>query len=309
MSALEETKCNLCGSDKFTVVYEAQLKSEDPDSASCTCTNTGHGEFYRVLKCNECGLVYCSPRPSEQITFDSYSEVCDSVYKEQEHGRILTFEKLLKELETYRKEKGKLLDIGASTGVFLNCAAGRGWDVQGIEPSVWCTEEASKKELLKGRIVSGTYRDIEKFSDKFDVISMWDVIEHLHDPMNALETCAGKLKDGGLLALTTIDIGSLFAKISGKRWPWLMKMHLYYFDRKTIEAYLKESGFELLAVKPYVHVISLEYLIFKMDSLFRPAGFLMRLLSKILFINAKFIHIPISLGDCITIYALKVKKS
>jgi len=95
----------------------------------------------------------------------------------------------------------------------------------------------------------------------FDVITMWDVIEHVTDPVAELRLVYDLLRPGGLLMLSTPDVGSLVAKATGPRWMGykLAEEHLYYFDEKTISLALEKAAFEVLETRPIGKDVSLEF--------------------------------------------------
>ena len=133
---------------------------------------------------------------------------------------------------------------------------------------------------------------------------MWDVLEHLDDPMAALQACRKVLHDDGVLALSTVDIGSLYARLLGAGWPWLMKMHIYYFDRAVIRKYLERAGFDVLTIRTYKHIVSVDYLIYKLESINPPLHSMTKYLKKILLLN-KNLYLGIAFGDFMEVYARK----
>lgn len=301
---LKDICCNLCGSSGYKVVYEASDPTSE-DGLDYVCTNVHHGEFYRVVKCDQCGLLYCSPRPDFEFLEQKYNKVQDDNYKEEVEGRKKTFKRSLLNLSKYRSN-GAILDVGCALGVFLSEAKKEGWDVYGVEPSQWCVKQC--KEIFDlNNVVCGTSKDILKFGRKFDVITMWDVLEHLDDPLGSLKNCSEVLKEDGVFAFSTVNVGSLYAKVLGRKWPWFMKMHIYYFDKKSIKAYLSKAGFDLIEMKVYKHIVSIDYLLYKLKNI---NGFLfsvVKLAKKIIFCN-KNVFVSIGMGDFMEVYARKAKQ-
>jgi len=300
---LEERICNLCKSDDAKKVYKSTITNRYDDHISFTCTNNRHSEHFQVVKCKKCGLYYCSPRLGMNNLARIYSNVQDTIYKEELNGRIKTFKRNLKNLSKH-KSNGTLLDIGCSIGVFLSIAKKDGWEVSGIEPSSWCAEQGKKIFNLKDNLFVKDIKDLDKLNKKYDVITMWDVLEHLDDPMQALIICKETLKEGGILAMSTVNIGSLYAKILGKRWPWLMTMHIYYFDKSTIRKYLDKVGLDLLEIRTYKHTISLNYLLYKLKSINIILYTIGKFIKKFLLFD-KNIYLDVAFGDFMEIYAQK----
>jgi hypothetical protein len=102
--------------------------------------------------------------------------------------------------------------------------------------------------------------------DTYDVVTMWDVVEHLADPRAELEAAFSLLAPGGALHLSTIDASSRVARVMGRHWPWLMDMHLYYFDRRSVSRLLEQAGFRVDRIGSYTHVVSVDYLLSKVGA-------------------------------------------
>jgi 2-polyprenyl-3-methyl-5-hydroxy-6-metoxy-1,4-benzoquinol methylase len=298
---LKSVDCNLCKSSNLKVVYKATDKDSGNNNFSYACTNNQHGEYYQLVKCLNCGLKFSSPRPDADEIESGYAGVKDEVYKEELNGRVITFQRNLENISRY-KRKGSLLDIGCSIGTFLSLAKKEGWEVMGIEPSAWCVKQC--RDLYNIEVIKGTHRLLANFSQKFDVVTMWDVLEHLSDPLEALRDCRSSLKDGGILVFSTLDIGSLYARILGKHWPWLMKMHIYYFDRLTIKRYLKQAGFKPIKIEKYKHTISVDYLLYKLKKINRFLYLSVKIFKQA-FMPNKNNYITFGLGDIIEVYAEK----
>lgn len=302
---LNEVKCDLCGSSDADVVFASTISGQVDSQQGYSCSNDGHGEHYQIVRCRACGLCYCSPRPGETAIECGYQGVQDPLYQEQIQGRRKTFQRNLRNLSKHKKE-GDLLDIGCYLGVFLDEARKIGWKVNGIEPSRWCVEEAEKTLGLK--IQQGTYKDAAAIQEKFDAITMWDVLEHVDSPLDALRIAHSALKEDGVLAFSTIDIGSWYARFLGRKWPWLMTMHIYYFDRKRICQYLEKAGFHLLEIRCYKHIISLDYLIYKLKRISKFLYYAMRFYKKVLNQDKKY-FLTIGMGDVMEVYARKTQMS
>jgi len=284
------------------IIYPATASKRADRQASYACTNAGHGEYYQLVRCRECGLYYSSPRPAAANLEGGYAELTDDLYMQELSGRILTFRRNLANLSGYKK-KGDLLDVGCSVGVFLNEARKKGYSVGGVEPSLWCVKQAEKRFGLK--IHSGTDREIKRFGRQFDVVTLWDVLEHVDNPLATLKRCRQVLKPGGILAFSTVDIGSHYARLMGKRWPWLMKMHIYYFDKNTIKEYLKKADLSLIDIKKYHHTVSFNYLIYKLEKISPWLYWLTKLLKRTILLN-KNIYLTFGLGDFMEVYAQKL---
>jgi len=306
MSDQEWVRCNLCGSNRARLLYASTL----PDAAdrprnieALQCTNIGYGVHGPVVRCQDCGLVFINPRPNSADVIHDYEDVVDERYVEEREGRVLTFERHLRPLERRAgPPNGKrLLDVGCHIGVFVDVARRRGWDAWGVEPSRWAAEQAQSQGL---RVVNGTLASAGLEDASFDIITLWDVIEHVPDPRGDLYHVHRLLKPGGMVVLHTIDIESPFARLMGRRWPWLMEMHLWYFSPRTLRRMLQELGFEVIHSSPQGRYLRLGYLVSRLQPYSRS---IYRLLdAAITRLNLRGLAVPINLGDLFTMYARKL---
>jgi 2-polyprenyl-3-methyl-5-hydroxy-6-metoxy-1,4-benzoquinol methylase len=218
----------------------------------------------------------------------------------ERQGRELTFRKHLQELEkrTGPANGRLLLDVGAYIGVFVEVAAEAGWDAWGVEPSQWAAAEAQNRGLS---VIFGTQDAPELAERQFDVVTMWDVIEHVDDPSAELAKAHRLLKPGGWLVVHTMDIDSLAARLLGARWPWLMDMHLHYFSQKTLAQMLKNDGYEILWSGPQGRYLRLNYLASRIGGFNRYLGHLATKVINGLRLGG--IAIPINFRDLFTVYA------
>jgi SAM-dependent methyltransferase len=137
--------------------------------------------------------------------------------------------------------RGRLLDVGAATGALLQEAATLGFEAEGVEPS---EEMAALARRRSGRpVASGSVLDLPLAPGSFGVVTCFDVLEHLPDPVGAMRRLRDALVPGGLLAVTVPDFGGWWARASGRRWPLITPWeHLVYFTRRTLTRALREAG-------------------------------------------------------------------
>lgn len=300
-TTISSERCLLCGGDQFVMLFPSTLSTANAPlrSEDFACTNIGHKEHGPVVKCAHCGLAFIHPREEPDKIVHAYEDVTDERYAEEEHGRVLTFTRFLKLIERFRKPPGKLLDVGCHIGTFLRLARDRGWETHGVEPSRWATEYARSKQGLDVR--QGVAKNAEAFGTKFDLITLIDVIEHVNDPVQELKDIHALLAPNGIFVLTTMDFGSLFARMTGKRWPWLMRMHLFYFTRDTMKKTLEAAGFECVHFSGYTHIVSVGYVIHKLTSYSRSIAKILGSIAKTL--RCQDAQVPINFGDFMTVIA------
>lgn len=303
---MKNVVCNLCGQDDWRVRYPATLTAngdaDKPDVSAFRCTSAGYGFHAQIVECNQCGYVYANPVWDDEELLALYGAVEDETYIEERMGRRLTFGKHLSDFEKHTGSGAgrKLLDVGAYIGVFVEVAREAGWDAWGVEPSAWAVAEAQRHGLP---IIQGTLETPEITQMRFDAVTMWDVIEHVYDPQAELKRAYDVLNPGGYIAVHTMDIDSLMARLMGERWPWLMAMHIHYFSQHTLAAMLERVGFEVLWSGAQGRYIRLNYLSSRIGGFNATAGRWAERLFKGLGIAE--MPIPINLGDLFTVYARK----
>lgn len=259
---LESVPCGLCGTDEFDVVHEARYDQEkDLDLVQKFRASGDELLIDRLVKCRKCGLQYVNPRLRSDLIFSSYTEGEDQTYISQLAARERTFTTSLVEIERLSGGKGKLLDIGTAAGAFVAAASRRGWDAEGCEPNRWLGEWGARHYGI--RIRQGSVFDQDYAPGSFDVVTLWDVIEHTPNPRLVLDRCRELLRPGGLLIVNYPDIGSWIARLLGRRWLFLTSVHLWYFNRTTIRRMLETSGFAVEVVRPHYQRLELDYILFR----------------------------------------------
>lgn len=116
---------------------------------------------------------------------------------------------------------------------------------------------------LKIDVINETVEKAKLKAESFDVIVIWDTLEHLYNPYLALSKSYDWLKNGGYIFINIPNIDSVFARLFRSRWWFIESMHLYYFSPRTINMYFKKIGFRYLQKKRHIQTLKLGYLISK----------------------------------------------
>lgn len=264
---------------------------------------------YEVKKCNRCKHQFLNFKPSVQFLTDYYAKDyfndpgikhAFSNYEEESKNLSKTFIKHCNVLRKYH-QKGKLLDIGCATGTFMEIAR-EYFQVYGVEISAYAGKIAKKKGLnvFTGQLEQSSYN-----KPYFDVVTLWDTIEHLPHPLKTLEKINQITKPKGIVALTTGNVDSLISKASGKSWHlYNVPQHLSYFSPKSITYLFNQCGFE---VKEIVHPgvnFSLNYLLFRLITFYR-LKFLFSAYSKLSQRKLLNLSFPVNLRDIMLVIAQK----
>jgi SAM-dependent methyltransferase len=293
------TSCPACGLSRSRLLHPSTLVSE-ADSEAFACTSPEYAIHGPILKCLGCGFVFSE----EHLTADEieacYEGVIDPTYVAEARGRLATFRRQLSRLERYVRP-GSMLEVGAYTGVFLSLAKSSGWRVQGIEPSAWAVGQAH--ELHGLRIRQGMMDPTLFGRETFDAVVMWDVIEHLTDPLATLRGVFDALRPGGIVAISTMDVDSIPARVSRGRWPWFMTMHRVYFSRSTLRRMLEDAGFADVRMNVHIRWVSIGYLSSRMAAALRLPG--RPLAALVRWLHLTRVLVPFTIGDLFEAYARK----
>jgi hypothetical protein len=131
-------------------------------------------------------------------------------------------------------------------------------------------------------------------------MTMWDVIEHVDDPAAELRKAYHLLKPGGWLVVHTMDVASLAARLMGRRWPWLMDMHLHYFSQATLAQMMRNVGFEVVWSGVRGRYLRLGYLATRLSGLHPLLGRLAGVVVNGL--GLRETAVPVNFGDLFTLY-------
>ncbi len=150
----------------------------------------------------------------------------------------------MQEIEQFKPEKGAILDVGCSFGFFLDTARSRGWKVVGIEIGKHAASFA--QTTLGLEVCTSDVREAPLRLKQFDVATLWNVVEHLDDPVRTLGRLNALLKKNGLLVFTTGAEDSYLARIQGTRWRmYIPPIHLANYNLRAVRFLLKRTGFAL----------------------------------------------------------------
>jgi SAM-dependent methyltransferase len=208
-----------------------------------------HGD---LLECVECGTVQQPLLPGGDALHALYREVDDDAYLGEEAGRRATAAHLLDLIGAHVKS-GRLLDVGCGHGLLLDEARARGFQTVGLELS-----RAAARHAREGLELDVRELPVEEFDDAegFDVVVLADVLEHLDDPVAAVERCAALLRPGGVLCVVTPDPSSLTARLAGRRWWGYVPAHACLLPRATLRELLSARGLVISTDVPLVRSFS-----------------------------------------------------
>jgi 2-polyprenyl-3-methyl-5-hydroxy-6-metoxy-1,4-benzoquinol methylase len=256
------------------------LRSPVAGPATCTlCRTTFTSEAaelfvkdgHAIVRCPRCGLVFRARLPTRAELDEIYAQpyfggagastregyldyVADAeVHRVNARRRLRGLAELV--------EPGRLLDVGCAAGFFVQEADRAGWQARGVDVSRPMVEWAQAH--LHVDVRQGTLADLPADGEE-SCITMWDYLEHSLDPRADVAEAFTRLRPGGILALSTGDVGSPLARLSLPRWHLMTpRHHNFFFTRRTIGLLLGSVGFEIVAIGHPAAVFPVRYLAHK----------------------------------------------
>lgn len=220
--------CNCCGSGSLLLLYKLSKRN--------------------IMRCRDCNLIfadhsnissanYYDNKYSEKILNDFRMDMSHEAYAERMLNKIMKF-----------KKTGKILDIGSGSGHFLYVAARNNWQSLGVE---FCEDNFKyAKEVLGLDVINADAEKLELEDSSFDVVTMWDVIEHMKDPTAVLKKAHSLLNSNGLLCLETPNASSAYHRVLGRKWASFEEYsHLYFFKLDSLKMLLEKTGFKIVNIE------------------------------------------------------------
>jgi 2-polyprenyl-3-methyl-5-hydroxy-6-metoxy-1,4-benzoquinol methylase len=205
-------------------------------------------------RCPACGLLFSPDRSASDLQrlydagyFDEYPG--GEGYEEDPAQRRYEADRRIELVRRYRTH-GRLLEIGAAAGHFVEAARDAGFDPTGVEPAEDLARRATERLGLP--VLAGFIETVDLPDDSFDVACAWHVVEHVSDPLPALERVRGMLHAGGHLLVEVPNIASVYARRRGKGWANLdIRHHVGHYTPAALRALLERAGFTVLATETF----------------------------------------------------------
>lgn len=227
---------------------------------------------FEVSSCRRCGHVYTSLRPDRATLFTRFYPgdylcyggmrgVAGLIDRKRREGQAAERAALVGEF-VGRQGCVRLLEVGCATGEFLKACRRRfGWEVEGVEPNRHLSDALSREGYP---VVASPLEEAELPAGRYDVVCLFNVLEHLWDCVFSLKRINRLLKPGGLVVVELPDFDSPSRRIFGKHWfLYHLPRHLSHFTKRSLTGLMEECGFERLRMRkqfrPTVNVLSLQY--------------------------------------------------
>jgi SAM-dependent methyltransferase len=257
---LRATRCAICeceggATERWRATFDPEAFSPRVFSARRLPDRV----HYRMVTCDTCGLVRSDPVASDELLATLYAS-SNFDYGEEVASIQATYGRALDWLSARSPRREALLEIGCGNGFFLSQARRQGWkEVRGVEPSADAVGKAPPE--LGGAIVQDVMRSGLFAPESFDAVCLFQVLDHIANPVDLLEECLAVLKPGGHILALNHNVRSWSARILGERSPIVDIEHTYLYSPATMERILLKAGFVEPLVRSVRNTYSLAYLL------------------------------------------------
>lgn len=238
------------------------MKSYLADKMYCACCGNNNPDMFNekyvkndivVLECKSCSFNFIPYYFRKNITYTDYKN--EAVLEAVRNGN--NWLKVQRHLLRYEligkyKKQGKLFDLGVGWGHFMLAGNQLGYDTYGIEISQ--NPYIYSKEDLKLNVDHVDFFKLDKPAESYDIITMWDVLEHIDDADKVIEKCAYLTKKDGYIFIQVPQIDSYFATRQKEKWKMMGLDHVNYFSKKTITHLLARYGYEVVEIKSSIEL-------------------------------------------------------
>jgi len=259
MNKLHYSRCPICNSTAINPLLTVKDHSVSK-------------EEFVIWQCSHCSLRFTQDGP-DQESVGTYYQSSDYIShsntskglinKLYQKVRKHTLNQKAKLVIGYTKQKGRILDFGAGIGAFLNTMKEKGWEVKGIEPDAGARQQSMNLFDLE---IADDHALTELSDDNFDAITLWHVLEHIHQLHETIDRLKALLRLNGKIFIAVPNYESLDASVYKLYWAaYDVPRHLYHFTPKAMEVLMKEHGLKIIAKKPmwfdsfYISLLSSRY--------------------------------------------------
>jgi len=208
--------------------------------------------FGDIMKCHQCGLMFSIVKSFDPAILYNEEYFKGRAYRDyikEEVTRTKLFWDKFNLIKKYLPQRGKILDVGCGAGFFLKLMAKMGYESYGVEISEYASSYAQKLlglDVFRGHLIEAGFPD-----NFFDLITMWDVLEHLPNPLDVLTECRRIMRDGAVLVVETLNVDSVLVKILRRSWPlFAPPYHIIYYNTCTLTTLLERCGFKTMETIP-----------------------------------------------------------
>lgn len=268
-------------------------------------TDARYGLTLALARCDDCGLLFAADPEVKRLP-ELYAALVDPDYEDGAGARLLQMRALLGAVLAEAPGARTLLDVGAATGLLVREAARRGLRAVGVEPSSGLAQKAREAGL---DVRSGVLPHATLAGERFDLVTLVDVLEHVAEPLALLEAAAAHLAPGGRLVVVTPDPSSRVARLLGRRWWHFRLAHVAYYPPRAFAALAARAGLVVVARRPARWYFPVSYLVERVDRYLPGAARLLALARRPMGARLLGAVVPLDLGDSAVYFAAATPRS
>jgi SAM-dependent methyltransferase len=256
--------CGNCSNIEFSVLRRKVFCNDIKNTYTSSSSEPLRSQ---LAKCSSCGTVQVNPRVGQAELLLQYSSAIDEIHSLESELRVKSFIRAMNKVVKFDSDIGPnssrlLVDVGCAGGEFPEAARRLGYSIRGFEPAKHLATLAKRKYGLE---IYDCEFNPNLLGGPVDIVTFWDVLEHIEQPLVALENSWRALHPKGYLILNLPMIDTFSEKLLRKKWPFYLEVHLYYWTIETLSDLLKRAGFRVLKHFGYSQTLSLRYLLQRYD--------------------------------------------
>jgi SAM-dependent methyltransferase len=256
---LQSTACAICGPGAPSEeLYPANLDPGAFTAAVFSARRLPDQIHYRMVRCSQCGLVRSDPVLGADALAELYRDSTFD-YADELEGLRATYGAALDRAGALLSSRSGLLDVGCGSGFVLEVAVEHGWtEVHGVEPSRDAIAKAAPG--IAPLIVQDVMRQGLFDEGSLSLVTLFQVLDHMPDPIGLLRDCRGTLRPGGVIMAFNHNVAAWSARLLGERSPIVDVEHTFLYSPETMRRLFSAAGFTVLSVNPVRNTYSLSYL-------------------------------------------------
>jgi SAM-dependent methyltransferase len=254
---LHARSCPVCGSPEARELAPATVDFSRLDGFAFASRKRPEYMHLRLVVCDTCDLLYSSPAPARARLEQAYQSASFDASEESRHAAA-TYAKFLPEICRGLPDRDGALDIGTGDGAFLTRLIDQGFsDVQGVEPSA--APVAAADPAIRQRIRHSPFRPEDFRAEQFRMVTCFQTIEHVFDPLQLCQEACRIIKPGGVLFIVCHNRRAVLARVLGRRSPIFDIEHLQLFSPVSVRRLLDRAGFRRVELRTVINRYPMSY--------------------------------------------------
>ena len=255
----KKTKCPICNTlNNYEILYKRNFKDSDLNTKIFSARRLPDRKHYQIVKCLKCGLVRSNPISNSKLLEKLYQKSI-LTYNDEINNLIDTYFESLKPILKKLPKAANILEVGCGNGFVLEKIYQSGYkNIFGVEPSINAVNKAPKN--IKTKIMVNMFKSNLFPKNKFDLIFLFQTLDHISNPNNFIKECHRITKSGGYFLAFNHNIESLSARILKEKSPIIDIEHTVLYSPRTAKTIFEKYGYHVNSLYSPVNILSLKHL-------------------------------------------------